>query len=167
MQADDHPQHASEIDHERVVAELAEAAQGASTQIASSFSETLRKIVQRVVGEGPQADQALADGGFVLKDTTVVLRLNPQTNFVEFFSDIGEPDTHSLESTYRAALEANLCRTFPGVTLGVHPQSGRLVATLAMNGLMAQDEDFCMTLLETLTERATQIRQSGLFRFMD
>ncbi len=167
MQADDPTQQAAEIEHEHVIADLAGAALEASTQIANSFSETLRRIVQRVVGDGPEADQALADGSFVLNNTTVVVRLNSETHFVEFFCDVGEPDTYALEATYRTALEVNLCRTFPGVTLGVHPQSGRLVATLAMNGLMAQDEDFCMTLLETLANRATQIRESGMFRFTD
>ncbi len=147
--------------------EMAEAAQEVSNLVAAAFPETLRRIVHRTVGEGPLADQALVDGGFLLNDHTVVLRLNPDTDFVEFFCDIGQPEDSALEATYRAALEANLCRSFPGVTLGVHPHSGRLVATVALNGLMADNEALCMTILESLTGCVRQIRASGLFALQD
>lgn len=156
-----------ELEQLHALADMAEMAQEVSDLVATSFSETLRRIVTRAVGDGPEAEQALADGGFVMNDTTVVLRLNTETNFVEFFCDVGQPDTYSLEAAYRAALEANLCRTFPGITLGIHPESGRLVATLALNGLMADHEDLCMMVLENLTERTREIRESGLFALED
>ncbi len=156
---------AEHTDYGHALLEMVEAADGLAAAVARSFPETLRRIVARVVGDGPEADQALAEGGFVMNGSTVVLRLNPESSFVEFFCDVGQPDAYSLEGAYRTALEANLCRTFPGITLGIHPESGRLVATLALNGLMVDDEDFCMMLLETLTLRVTQIRESGMFKF--
>ncbi len=147
--------------------ELGEASDEIFEQVATSFSETLRRIVIRTMGEGPEADQALADGGLVVNERTVVVRLNGQTGFVEFFCDIGQPAAPHLEGVYRTALEANLCRRFPGIMLGIHPESGRLVGTLALNGLMADNEDFCMMALDLLTRCAWQIRESGLFSLDD
>lgn len=138
-----------------------------STQVADAFAQTLRKIVMRALGDGPAVDQALADGGFVMNERMVVMRLNTETDHVELFCDVGQLESFSLEANYRAALEANLCRRFPGVMLGVHPDSGRLVATIALSGLMVGDEDLCMMIVENLTHGALKIRESGLFRFED
>lgn len=151
----------------RALAEVPDGNEEPSRQVADSFAQTLRKIVQHVVGDGPAADQAIADGGFVMNERMVVMRLNTDTDHIELFCDVGQPESFSLEATYRAALEANLCRKFPGLMLGIHPESGRLVATVALNGLMGDDEDFCMMILENLTQGAWQIRESGLFRFED
>jgi len=147
--------------------EIPEGEYDASTLIADSFAHLMRQVVRRAVGDGPAADQALSDGGFLMNERMVVMRLNTDIDHVEVFCDVGQPESYSLEATYRAALEANLCRQFPGVMLGIHPDSGRLVATLALNGLMVDDEDFCMMILENLTRAAWQIRESGLFRFED
>ena len=146
---------------------LGEACDDVSRLVADSFAQTLRRIVLRILGDGPEADQALADGALVIQGRTVVMRLNPQTDFVELFCDIGQPAVPSLEAVYRAALEANLCRRFPGVTLGLHPESGRLVATLALNGLMVDHGDLCMTALELLTGCAAEVRESGAFDLED
>lgn len=153
--------------HAHAILELGEACEEISSRVTDAFTDTLRRIVASTVGEGPAAQQALADGGLVINDRTVVVRLNPETDFAEFFCDIGQPHIHRLEAVYRTALEANLCRQFPGVTLGIHPDSGRLVATLALNGLMMDNEEFCMMTLDMLTRCAWQIRESGLFALED
>jgi hypothetical protein len=145
--------------------ELGEACEDVSRLIADAFTQTLRRIVLRTMGDGPEADQA--DGGLVIQGRTVVMRLNSQTDFVELFCDIGQPAADRLEAVYRHALEANLCRRFPGVTLGLHPQSGRLVATLALNGLMVDHEDLCMTALDLLARCASEIRESSPFDLED
>jgi hypothetical protein len=143
----------------------AETERDISSLVATAFSETLRRVALRLIGEGADAEQAIAGGAFVLDDSTVVIRLNPETNFVEFFCDVGQPDTYALEAGYRAALEANLCRTFPGVTLGIHPESGRLVATMAFNGFLVDNEELFVQMLQSLVGCAKQIRESGLFAF--
>jgi hypothetical protein len=147
--------------------ELGEACEDISRLVADAYEETLRRIVRRTMGDGPEADQALADGALVIQGRTVVMRLNPQTDFAELFCDIGQPAADRLEAVYRHALEVNLCRRFPGVTLGLHPESGRLVATLALNGLMVDHEDVCMTALELLARCACEIRESGVFELAD
>ena len=76
--------------------ELGEACDDVSRLVADSFAQTLRRIVLRIRGDGPEADQALADGALVIQGHTVVLRLNPQTDFVELFCDIGQPAVPSL-----------------------------------------------------------------------
>jgi hypothetical protein len=147
--------------------ELGEACEDVSRLVAEAFTQTLRRIVLGTMGDGPEADQALADGGLVIQGRTVVMRLNPQTDFVELFCDIGQPAADRLEAVYRHALEANLCRRFPGVTLGLHPESGRLVATLALNGLMVDHEDLCMTALDLLARCASEIHESSPFDLVD
>lgn len=147
--------------------ELGEACEDVSRLVADTFTQTLRRIVLRTMGDGPEADQALAEGALVLQGRTVVMRLNSQTDFVELFCDIGQPAADRLEAVYRHALEANLCRRFPGATLGIHPESGRLVATLALNGLMVDNDDLCMTALDLLARCASEIRERSPFDLVD
>jgi hypothetical protein len=116
----------------------------------------------RGLGNGEEADQAIADGALVLNDCTVVMRRNASNDFIEFFCDIGLPPNHDREAAYRVALEMNLCRTYPGITLGVHPDSGRLVATISVHGLMLPDEDAYLQALELLTLQVLEMRDSQL-----
>lgn len=127
---------------------------------AERFQEILPRVVARFVGEGPALAQALQDGGFEVEDVTVVMRLNPQSDAIEFFADIGLPQPHSLESVYRTALEMNLCRTYPGIILGIHPESGRLVATSSMHCLLVTDDDVCVNAIEMLTLQVRNLRES-------
>jgi hypothetical protein len=146
---------------------LGEACDDVSRLVADSFAQTLRRIVLRILGDGPEADQALADGALVIQGRTVVMRLNPQTDFVELFCDIGQPAVPSLEAVYRAALEANLCRRFPGVTLGLHPESGRLVATSAMHMMLFTDDDACLNTLQMLAALVRQLKSQRTFLVQD
>jgi hypothetical protein len=127
------------------------------------FDSLFPRVVQRVVGEGEAADQALQSGGFVLNESVVVMRLNEETDTLEFFCDVGQPLPQLLESTYRTALELNLCRTYPGVSFGVHPESSRLVATMAMHMLLVADDEVCLNALEMLTGLARQLREERVF----
>ncbi len=142
---------------------LALAADPATAVGTERFDSLFPRVVQRVVGEGDAADQALQSGGFVLNESVVVMRLNEETDTLEFFCDIGQPLPHLLESTYRTALELNLCRAYPGVSFGVHPESGRLVATMAMHMLLVADDEVCLNALEMLTGLARQLREERVF----
>ena len=130
--------------------------------VAAGVEVALRGLVRRLLGDGEEADQALADGALVLNDCTVVVRRNAANDYIEFFCDIGLPTGHEREAAYRVALEMNLCRTYPGITLGVHPDSGRLVATIAVHGLMLPDEDAYLQALELLTLQVLEMRDSQL-----
>ncbi|TFY97943.1 type III secretion system chaperone [Ramlibacter rhizophilus] len=134
---------------------------------AARFQAMLPRMITRVLGEGDAARQALADGGFVMNEATVVLRLNPDTDQVEIFCDVGVPDPHGLERAYRAALELNLCRTYPGVVFGVHPESGRMVATTAISSVIALDDQVCINALEMLTLHVRQLRASRTLPLLD
>ena len=92
--------------------------------------------------------------------STVVLRLNPHTDCLEMFCDVGLPEVHAREAAYRAALEINLCRSYPGITLGVHPESGRMVATVAIHSLLVADDEVCLNTLDLLTRHVDQLRMS-------
>ena len=127
---------------------------------AERFEEVLPRVVARFVGDGPALEQALREGGFDVEDVTVVMRLNADTDSIEFFADVGLPESHSQESAYRTALEMNLCRTYPGIILGIHPESGRLVATTSMHCLLISDDDTCVNAIEMLTLQVQRMRES-------
>lgn len=130
---------------------------------ADRFNVLLPRVVAQVVGEGDAAQEALETGGFFLNESTVVMRLNPDNDYLEFFCDIGLPDPHHLEASFRTALELNLCRTYPGVTFGLHPESGRLVATTATHMLLVADDEVCLQALDLLTGLVQQLRASRTF----
>lgn len=133
---------------------------GMSTEI---FEAMLPRVVERMVGPGEATREALANGGFVLNDCTVVMRLNAETDSVEFFCDVGLPHPHSEQNVYRTALEFNLCRTYPGIVFGVHPESGRLVATASTHALLVSDDEVCIHTLQMLTGVVSQLRLARAF----
>lgn len=139
---------------------LAEESRAFRRSAVERFQDILPRVIARFVGDGPALAQALQDGGFDVEDVTVVMRLNPSTDSIEFFADIGLPQPYSLESVYRTALEMNLCRTYPGIILGIHPESGRLVATTSMHCLLVTDDDACINAIEMLTLQVRNIRES-------
>ncbi len=146
-----------------LAAPLDDLAQGS----ADRFNVLLPRVVAQVVGEGEAAQEALETGGFFLNESTVVMRLNPDNDYLEFFCDIGLPDPHHLEPNFRTALELNLCRTYPGVTFGVHPESGRLVATTATHMLLVADDEVCLQALDLLTGLVGELRANRTFMLLE
>ena len=144
--------------------ELADTVGGAS---AGLFNQMLPRIVGGGVGTGQEGEEALAGGGFVLNECTVVLRLNAETDTVEFFCDVGLPLYHAQEAVYRKAMEMNLCRTYPGIVFGIHPESGRLVATTGTHALLMADDEVCLNTLQMLTRVVAQLRLSRTFELDD
>lgn len=153
----------SPVHEDQLIGHLTELAQTVASTCAESFSAMLPRVVERMVGPGQPRDDALANGGFVLNDCTLVLRLNAHTDSVEFFCDVGLPLPHSLEQTYRTALELNLCRTHEGVTFGIHPESGRLVATTAIHALLIGDDEVCVNTLQMLAQLVSRLRDERTF----
>ena len=139
------------------------------SESAQRFAELMPRVVRRALVDADAADidQAIADGGFVLNDSTVVMRHNAETDQIEFFCDVGLPESHTREQAYRAALEINLCRQYPGITLGVHPDSGRMVATIAIHSLLVADDEVCLNTLELLTRQVGQLRASRAIALQD
>jgi hypothetical protein len=142
-------------------------AQDIAAEAADRFNRLMPRVVRRVLGDGEQAQQALQTGGFVLEDAVTVMRLNPDTSMLEFFCDIGQPQAHTHEANFRAALQMNLCRTHPGVTFGLHPESGRLVATSAMHMMLFADDEVCFNALLMLAGLARQLRADRTFLVED
>lgn len=138
-------------------------AQDIAAEAAERFSRLMPRVVRRVLGEGEQAQQALQTGGFVLDEAVIVMRLNPDTSMLEFFCDIGQPQPHTHEANFRAALQMNLCRTHPGVTFGLHPESGRLVVTSAMHMMLFADDEVCFNALQMLAGLVRQLRADRTF----
>jgi len=141
----------------------------APSESAQRFAELMPRVVRRALIDADAADidQAIADGGFVLNDSTVVMRHNADNDQIEFFCDVGLPEIHAREAAYRAALEINLCRRYPGITLGVHPESGRMVATIAIHSLLVADDEVCLNTLELLTRQVGQLRASQVIPLQD
>jgi len=138
-------------------------AQAVAVEAAKRFNTLLPRVVRRMLGEGEGAQQALQTGGFVLDDAVIVMRLNADTSMLELFCDIGQPQAQSMEANFRAALQMNLCRTHPGVTFGLHPESGRLVATSAMHMMLFADDEVCLNALQMLAALVRQLRADHTF----
>lgn len=133
----------------------------------ADFDALYRRLLERLLGDPLAVSQALDAGGFVLNECTVVVRLHVDTDTLECFCDVGEPLPHSREAIYRSALEINLCRTHRGLFLGVHPESGRIVATMALPRLLVADEDALLSQLEMLTLRVGHLRESRVLALVD
>lgn len=131
--------------------EMAAITQEVSAQSRERFDAMLPRVIARLAGEDA-VDEALASGGFEVEGRTVVVRLHPENDHIEYFCDVGEPEPHALQETYRRLLEMNLCRAYPGITFGVHPDSGRVVATLAVHDVLVAGEDACITTVQMLVQ---------------
>ncbi len=129
--------------------------------VADHFRTLLERMVARLIDDPAEVDEALRTGGLPVDGRLVVMRLTEQTDEIEWFVDLGEPASHSLEASYRALLEINLCRTYPGTVFGVHPESGRLVATQAVHAYMVADEEVCLMLIKRLVAIADAVTDSG------
>lgn len=108
---------------------------------------------------GAAHDNALREGRFVLNECIVILRHNPGHDAVDLFCDIGLPDPHHVEQAYRVLLEWNLRRFHPGLWFGVHPDSGRLVATLSLPMALAARQMVALATLEAVTRLVLQLRE--------
>lgn len=115
------------------------------------FDAMFPAVVARLAGEGA-VHEALASGGFALEGRTVVVRLHQENDHIEYFCDVGLPEPHALQETYRTLLEMNLCRAYPGITFGVHPDSGRVVATLAVHDVLVAGEEACIATVQMLVQ---------------
>lgn len=132
----------------------------ATAAVQAHYRDLLARTVARLVPDHAAAEEALRSGAMAVDGVLVAMRLSPDTDQMEFFADVGLPADHRQEAAYRAVLEMNLCRTHPGVTFGIHPQSGRLVATQAMHALAILDEEVCVGVAGRLARLSNQLRES-------
>lgn len=121
------------------------------------FEDLLQRIARQLLSDDEAVHAAIQSGGFRVGDTTLVVRFNEETHQIELFADIGLPQAHAQGQAHRLALEHNLCRTYPGVTLGVHPESSRLVATTSLHLLMVNDETTCLHAMEVLAQAVADL----------
>jgi len=122
-------------------------------ECAERYERVLRDLVLRLFGDDKAlAESALETGSFSLDELTIVMRFDAERDMVEFFCDVGLPDSHRREQSFFNILEYNLCRTYPGIVFGVHPQSERIVATASTHVLLLPDADACLVLLNMMTD---------------
>jgi hypothetical protein len=152
------PQQAPSLkDMEEALVESSESLMRASRQ---RFEELHAHVAQRITGTVEGAQEALASGSFFVNESTVVIRYDEDLTQVEIFCDVGLPEPYAENSVYRAALEYNLCCTYPGVSFGIHPDSGRLVATTALLLSMLTDDEMCLNTVQMLTDLAQEVRHT-------
>jgi hypothetical protein len=141
--------------------EIMAMAEGLDRNAQERYTEMLPRLVVIVTGDDQQLPEAIATGRLVIDDYTFALRFNADSGQLEFFCDVGVPASHSREEAYRKSLEFNLCRTIPGIALGVHPTSGRIVATSSLHMLMVSDASVCVQMIDTLKGVVQELRASG------
>jgi hypothetical protein len=125
--------------------------------VSQRYAEILDRVVAQLTDDGPDAELAFKEGVFVVGEQQVVMRLNPYSYFIEFFCDVGLPQTHAREEVYRRALELNLQRQYPGVLLGVHHGSGRLVASASLHVLGMVNDQICIHMMDSLVAIVGQL----------
>ena len=143
-------------------ADLSQALERMAEQVIGDFEATLREALTRLLASPESADKAMADSACVLEGGTLAWRVDPTTLMAELFCDIGLPEPAHTQEAYRLSLEANLNRACPGVYVGVHAGSGRLVATSAVSAVLMAEETFCTTALANLATHARDLRAQAL-----
>lgn len=127
-------------------------------QVATDVMSSLQGALVRLLGDPAEAERAMAEGACQVHGSTLAWRVDDKSLMVELFSDIGLPEPAQEHEAFRLALQANLCRTYPGLHVGLHPESRRLVATAIQPAVLVMDESFCLSAMEHLAGQALQIR---------
>ncbi len=148
----------SQVDQpdEDMRAQIADFGAGCARQAA----EIIEALAQHLYGESEAARLAVDSGFFEVDGAQLALRYVPEGAQVEFFCDIGCPDPHYECKAYRKLLEMNLCRTYPGITFGLHPESGRMVATLSVHAFALTELDTALMLLHRLVACVGDVLQA-------
>ncbi len=128
-------------------------------QASRDFDDALLRSLTQLLGSAEAADQAMAEAACVLEGGTLAWRLDPHTLMAELFCDVGLPEAAFAEDAYRLALRANLNRDYPGVYIGAHADSDRLVATSAVPAVLMANDDYCVTALANLAAHARHLRE--------
>ena len=122
------------------------------------FEDLLQRIARQLLSDEDAVQEAIDSGAFLVGESTLVVRFNDDNHQIELFADIGLPVPHAEALAHRLALEHNLCRTYLGITLGVHPESGRLVATTSVHLLLLTDDAMCLHAMEALAQAVADLR---------
>jgi hypothetical protein len=145
-----------------LVADLDAEHEDEAARVREDFQSRLGQWVTALTGlsDGPAYDEAVREGCFTVNECAVALQHNRRDDLVDVFCDLGRPDAQDLERTYRTLLEWNLAREHPGLWFGVHPDTGRLVATLSIPLVVAVREPVLQTLLDAATRRIRALRDA-------
>lgn len=111
---------------------------------------------------GGEFDRSTRQFVFQAKESTVVVRFSEADCAAQFYADIGLPAPSDQLRVYRAALEHNIVQNSHSVVIGIHPQSGRIVATYALPLRQADEFDADKT-MSRLLESVNMMRLR--FRF--
>lgn len=130
-------------------------------QAREAFETLYQDLLHHLLPDARDAERAREDGGFVLHGRTVVVRHDLETDTLECFCDVGQPAAGAGDQAWRAALEMNLRRDWRGLFLGLHPASGRLVATTATPRVLVPDAPSLVPVLEMLALQVLRLRESG------
>ncbi len=141
--------------------ELTSAGEDLAGQVSTPLKASLEAALTRLLGDPEAVDRALAEGSCQTGGCTLAWRVDDRTLMLELFADIGLPEPAREHEAYRQMLEINLCRTHPGLYVGLHPESRRLVATTLQPAILLVEESFCLAALENLAAQARQLREAA------
>lgn len=143
------------------IAELAAASEELAGQVSTQLQTSLEAALTRLLGDAEAVGRALAECSCQIDGSTLAWRVDDRTLMLELYCDIGLPEPAREHEAYRQMLEINLCRSHPGLYVGLHPESRRLVATTLQPGFLLADETFCQAALEDLAAQARQLREAA------
>jgi len=143
------------------VNDLIASGEALARQLSSELESSLQAVLTRLLGDAQAVDQALAESSCEIDGSTLAWRVDEQTLMLELYCDIGLPEPAQEHEAYRRMLEINLCRSCPGLYVGLHPESRRLVATTLQPAVLLVDESFCMAAMENLAGQARVLREAA------
>jgi hypothetical protein len=141
--------------------DLITASEGLARQVSTELESSLQAALTRLLGDAHAVDQALAEGSCDVDGSTLAWRVDEQTLMLELYCDIGLPEPAQEHEAYRRMLEINLCRSCPGLYVGLHPESRRLVAATLQPAVLLVDENFCVAAMENLVGQARVLREAA------
>lgn len=107
-------------------------------------SQDLLAAICMHLGSSPEDSRDIAASGCLRFDEVdFVLHMNEATQHLELYGDCGLPAACDEAQLHRQLLEEALTNETPGLSLGVHPQSRRVVVKASLF-VPAADADGCL-----------------------
>lgn len=123
--------------------------------------EVLRSLCAHLGASAEEADHILDSGCLRLEGIDFALRLNAETQHLEFYADCGLARPADERELYAHLLEQALSNDLPALAFGLHPQSGHVVAKGSLF-LPAIDEEgwLCTALVLAAVDRIGELHET-------
>ncbi len=131
----------------------------------ADFRALLRRAGTHLGLDGPQADQVVDTRCLRFAGVTFALHLDEDTRQLEARGDCGLPDAWQEEpALHRHLLQQALQEDIPGLSFGLHPASGHVVARARLFLPWVDPDGWLLAgLIATTADRVLELREKFSF----